>query len=61
MTELKPCPFCGGNAEFIENMEMWGTEPHKMYMVRCSNCYVKTQYRDNIDKATKVWNRRVNK
>lgn len=33
MNELKPCPFCGGDAEFANGV-FWGCE---LFKVRCGN------------------------
>lgn len=53
MIELKPCPFCGGEAKIHVGYD------HSY--VRCENqeCLVKTRRYDSIEKATDAWNRRV--
>ena len=57
MTELKPCPFCGGEAE-IE--EIYYTFWHlKTYYVRCTRCGCRTM-EDNKEYAIQDWNRRIN-
>ena len=33
-TELKPCPFCGGEAEMCSNSDREG----KYWYIRCKNC-----------------------
>jgi len=46
MTDLKPCPFCGGEA--VEGMSrIW-----------CEKCGVETEREDDIEKAISVWNTR---
>lgn len=61
MTELKPCPFCGGEAEI--------TEYHLSYEVECSACEATLAtsfsiYADDDEKSSvrnelvKAWNRR---
>jgi Lar family restriction alleviation protein len=49
--ELKPCPFCGGEA-----MER---KSNKLYYVFCKNCSVKTVDSITKDAAIEAWNRRV--
>lgn len=51
MEELKPCPFCGGEAKF--------TEPYKnIYVVSCPNCGVGSAIFSNPGEAIEAWNRR---
>lgn len=57
--QLKPCPFCGGSAEFKQ------TGSHKL-MVRCKSCHIGIQQkvlRYSLewlrDTLTENWNRRV--
>ena len=57
MSDLKPCPFCGGEAEIVE---------HKIYKyasaygVACLYCEAQTWQRYiNAEAARKAWNRRV--
>ena len=54
MSELKPCPFCGGKARLNEykDCEIW-------YEVWCDGCAVRTEQYENEDEAVKVWNHRV--
>lgn len=37
MTELKPCPFCGGKARVIKATNIVGK---KVYAVYCQDCYI---------------------
>ena len=53
--KLKPCPFCGGEAEI--NM-IYGT-----YFVGCSNCHagiIPIYEEMSLDKKVEEWNRRTN-
>ena len=50
--ELKPCPFCGGEAFFHEIVE-YGVK------VVCKNCWNESKfYHDKID-AIEAWNKRT--
>ena len=53
MTELKPCPFCGGEAEIRVG--------YNHSYVRCSTpeCYVRTRRYKTAEEAVGLWNRRV--
>ena len=62
MVELKPCPFCGGEAYIdnnryeVRNKTLLGIT----YFVRCSKCQVESfEYHSKAD-AVKAWNRRAN-
>lgn len=62
MTELKPCPFCGGEAKIYETptKEKYWNISKKSYDILCSECgasMVDFLYRDI---AISMWNRRVN-
>ena len=47
--ELKPCPFCGGEAEIFESA---------ICQIRCSNCNARSCW-NTKDKAIEAWNRRA--
>ena len=48
--ELKPCPFCGGEAKLVVQ---FGDE----FMVLCPNCEAQTNFHDK-EGAIAAWNRR---
>lgn len=53
MMELKPCPFCGGEAEiYTANNGKYG-------LVFCKKCEVETPAFKGINNAISAWNRRV--
>ncbi|WP_108650853.1 Lar family restriction alleviation protein [Dongshaea marina] len=50
MDELKPCPFCGGDAEVIEG-------GHDSLKVRCAFCHIGTPAMTEED-PIEMWNSR---
>ena len=50
--ELKPCPFCGGEAKRYES-SFFG------HRIACTKCGAKTEYWASKGAATKAWNRRT--
>ena len=59
MTELKPCPFCGGTVRVNPVTD----EMYIRYYIRCTKCSARVEYSltesFNEDKAVEVWNRRA--
>ena len=55
MNKLKPCPFCGGNANTYHN-------PFTVaeHYVSCNNCNAKTDVYFKKKQAIEAWNRRAN-
>lgn len=52
-TKLKPCPFCGGEAETIENnhyTDVWS--------VMCKNCFAESDRYHTEESAIEAWNTR---
>ena len=70
MSELKPCPFCGGEAKTINHPASWNKNILVAY-VRCETCQVNGTpfelntnhtYKDGAEyiyKAIEAWNRRA--
>lgn len=57
-TELKPCPFCGGEVD-IENIS---TEDEQYYMVSCKKCGAAICFGDKSETqvgAIEAWNKRA--
>ena len=52
MTEIKPCPKCGGKAELFANraLNIWG------YYVGCLDCFKRTTLYDTSEEAIASWN-----
>lgn len=57
MTQLKPCPFCGGKAEMlISEYE----DSRKEYLVACTECDgMVERWRKTEEEAAEQWNRRA--
>ena len=53
MTELKPCPFCGGEAE------VWVSNITDRAIVYCTVCDAQIRIRQNEQEAIEAWNKRV--
>ena len=63
MAKLKPCPFCGGDAEMEIKYGDYGYTPH-IYSVKCKRCNAKigkvsNNYADLSDDVVNAWNRRA--
>ena len=65
---LKPCPFCGGAAEFVHTTQNRDGHVSGYVLVRCTNCKAGTRrteysqvepiHHDEDAKASRLWNRR---
>lgn len=55
MEQLKPCPFCGGEAEIRSYQYIFG----KQFWVFCRGCGLTTPEQLDEKTAIKLWNRRV--
>ena len=57
MSELKRCPFCGGEAV---TAEMYNTKLKKLFpIVKCLDCECRTPMTETFEEAIKAWNVRV--
>ena len=55
-TKLKPCPFCGGEAEIV-----YALHDYNLWGVRCKNCDASVECsieEDSEENAVKAWNTR---
>ena len=59
MTELKPCPFCGGKALLGFSRDEHLNERHYVICESIIKCGCLTQYCNSKDKAKELWNRRA--
>lgn len=58
-TKLKPCPFCGSEAELYSYQSNKDFLCSKLYGVFCKNCICKTDVSSVEKIAIENWNRRV--
>lgn len=65
MTELKPCPFCGGEATpvYCENGSQYTSNImmiNKRGTVKCKRCEIRLpRIYSRVSKAIEAWNRRA--
>ena len=57
MTELLPCPFCGGETEWWQQFG-WDRKPLG-YVAGCCFCGIQTWICDTKEQATETWNKRA--
>lgn len=53
--KLKPCPFCGGEVDFIDRIEA------RCFAVVCMSCYADGPMGDTESHAADLWNKRRTK
>ena len=62
MSELEPCPFCGGVADeecYVSYDEEGSPTTDPAHTVICTRCSAETDTFDTIDEAIDAWNRRA--
>jgi len=62
MANIKPCPFCGGEAEMDTTTKIikGGKARHEIFWVKCSECGARVpRYNRTAEEAIKIWNTRV--
>ena len=59
MAELKPCPFCGGDA--FSTDYTYHIHPGRciVHFVECNRCHAMTNEYDTETEANEAWNRRT--
>ena len=57
--ELKPCPFCGGEAELFSYYSNKDFLTSKLYVVFCKNCLCQTDKYSVEKRVIESWNKRV--
>ena len=58
MTDLKPCPFCGGEASYVRGYSP--REEREFFKVFCKQCQCRTAEWLTLRYAAEVWNTRPN-
>ena len=61
MNELKPCPFCGGDAEEKRGTASQLFRPTEYYYIHCKSCGATGKAEFVPKHAAAAWNRRVEK
>ena len=56
MAELKPCPFCGGEARICAKHF---TDGEAYAWIECGCCHAKSRYSDSIEDLNLAWNARA--
>lgn len=61
MTELKPCPFCGGNAKAYADPDAIRDSENRLWAFRvtCDKCAATTGVTFSPEKSWDAWNRRT--
>ena len=61
MAELKPCPFCGGNARISADTEATRDSQGRLWAFNavCDRCCATSGLTFKPEKAIEAWNRRV--
>lgn len=56
--ELKPCPFCGGEAIRLSDFD---DEYERVYLesVHCRNCHARVAWQETVEEAIEAWNTRA--
>ena len=61
MSELKPCPFCGGESRLLHNAKrkIYGKDEYRIGVVACCNVCEARMFYGSENLATEAWNRRA--
>jgi len=59
--ELKPCPFCGGEAEPIDEKEVYTDTAYasELWIIECKICQASTSFQLTKEDAINSWNHRT--
>lgn len=57
MSDLRECPFCGGEARLV-GIQKTGEAPFNHWIIQCTKCLCGTDWEDGKENATKAWNAR---
>lgn len=56
--QLLPCPFCGGEAELIQDFNHPSRPAAIAWQVDCVECWIETLYHNTPEEAAAFWNTR---
>lgn len=60
MSELRNCPFCGGEAEMLNHFRIKKPKTYTFFRVGCKECGLRyPKFSDSREAATEAWNRRA--
>lgn len=59
MPELKPCPFCGGEAHIEKNAGMTAVRDHVIYCEGCDSYFLLDDVNATEEDIIEAWNRRA--
>ena len=57
MSDLRSCPFCGGESELLQTGGI-GCSKETFYIVECVLCWAKTSFCETEAEAIEAWNTR---
>lgn len=59
LADLKPCPFCGGEAELCDDLHWQGNPQRQGFCGWCPKCDLSLEYLNDRQAAIAAWNTRT--